>query len=61
MERNNNYLLYKLNDEEKNMLSYEFSKEHIFAFLSEYQIKFNEIYRILISIFKKIFGIKKTN
>ena len=57
----NNYLQYKLNEEEKGMLSYEFSKDYIYSALVEYQAKFNEIYRILINIFKKIFGIKKTN
>ena len=57
----NNYLQYKLNEEEKGMLSYEFSKDYIYYALAEYQTKFNEIYRILINIFKKIFGIKKTN
>ena len=57
----NNYLQYKLNEEEKGMLSYEFSKDYIYSALAEYQAKFNEIFRILINIFKKIFGIRKTN
>ena len=51
----NNKIVYKLNDEEKLLLGYEFSKDKIFLTLVEYRAKFNEIYRDFLSIFRKIF------
>ena len=53
--RSNHTIKHLLKDEEKKLLSFELSKEHIFVFLPEYQSKFNEIYRNLINIFRKIF------
>ena len=57
----NNYIQSLLDDNKKNLLSYELSKEHIFYVLNDYQNKFNEIYRIFINIFRKIFYMKKPN
>lgn len=61
MKNNNkNFLLHKLTDEEKTLLGYEFSKERMFLTLVEYQIKFNDVYRDFINIFRKIFFVKKS-
>lgn len=60
MKSNNKVFLHKLTDEEKTLLGYEFSKERMFLTLVEYQIKFNDVYRDFINIFRKIFFLKKT-
>ena len=57
----NNIIRYKLNNEEINLLSYEFSKEKMLLTLIEYQTAFNNIYKKLISIFRKIFNMKHNN
>ena len=61
MRSNSQHMPYKLKDEEKALLSYEFSKDYIYQVLHEYQTKFNEVYRCFINIFRKIFYIKKQN
>ena len=60
MRRNNNCIIHYLKEEEKALLSYELSREHIFYYLPEYQNRFNEIYRYFINIYRKIF-MKRTN
>ena len=63
MQNHNNYDLHKLENEEKNLLGYELSKnkEQAYFFLIDYQNKFNEVYRTFINIFRKIFYMKKSN
>ena len=60
MRRNNNCIMHLLKEEEKALLSFEFSREHIFCYLPEYQNKFNDIYRYFINIFRRIF-LKRPN
>ena len=58
----NNYMRHLLTEEEKKLLLLsELTKEHINFVLYEFQNKFNEIFKTLINIFRKIFYIKKTN
>ena len=57
----NNYMRHLLTEEEKKLLWYELSKEYINFVLYEFQNRFNEIFKTLINIFRKIFYIKKTN
>ena len=57
----NNYMRHLLTEEEKKLLWYELSKEHINFVLYEFQNRFNEIFKTLINIFRKIFYVKKTN
>ena len=51
----NNKIVYKLNDEEKLLLGYDFSMDKKFITLVEYRTKFNEIYRDFLNIFRRIF------
>ena len=55
--------LHKLDNIEKNLLGYELSpnKDHAYFVLIEYQSKFNEIYKIFINIFRRIFLNRKSN
>lgn len=57
----NKKISYKLNEEEKLLLGYEFSKEKIFYTLVEYKTAFNEIYRAFINIFRRFFIKKSRN
>ena len=54
-------ILYKLNEEEKKLLSYEFSKENIPYLLLELKNSFNSTYQYIMNIFKKVFNGKKNN
>ena len=55
------FIRHKLTENEKKLLSYEFSNEHIYYVLVEFQSKFNEVYRCFINIFRKIFNYKRNN
>ena len=59
----NTFQPHKLDNREKNLLGYELStnKEHAYYVLVEYQSKFNEIYKIFINLFRRIFLIRKNN
>ena len=60
---NNTFQPHKLDNREKNLLGYELStnKDHAYYVLVEYQSKFNEIYKIFINLFRRIFLIRKNN
>ena len=53
---------HKLDNREKNLLGYEIStnKDHAYFILVEYQTKFNEMYRIFINLFRRIFLNRKS-
>ena len=53
--------LYRLNDEEKRLFSFELSKDNIPNILIEYKNHFNETYQYIMNIFKKVFSGKKNN
>ena len=59
----NTFQPHKLDNREKNLLGYELStnKDHAYYVLVEYQSKFNEIYKIFINLFRRIFLIRKNN
>lgn len=61
MSNGHNFIRHKLTENEKKLLSYEFSNEHIYYVLVEFQSKFNEVYRCFINIFRKIFNYKRNN
>ena len=58
-----NTIQHKLDNREKNLLGYELSgnKDHAYFVLIEYQAKFNEMYKIFINIFRRIFVNRKNN
>ena len=58
-----NNIQHKLDIKEKNLLGYELStnKDHAYFVLVEYQAKFNEIYKLFINIFRRIFTNRKNN
>ena len=57
----NNFIRHLLTEEEKILLFSELTKDHIHYILYEFQNKFNEIFKAFISIFRKIFYLKKAN
>jgi len=54
-------IIYKLNDEEKNILKLELDKETITRYLLQMKWNFNQTYQLMMNIFKKIFNSKKNN
>lgn len=58
---NSRKFLYSLNEEEKKHLSFELSKENVPYVLIELKRSFNQIYQLLMNVFKKLFITKKNN
>ena len=54
-------IIYKLNEEEKNILKLELDKETITRYLLQMKWNFNQTYQLMMNIFKKIFNSKKNN
>ena len=52
---------YTLNEEEKKLFSFELSKENVPFILIEIKRSFNQVYQLLMNVFKKIFITKKNN
>ena len=52
---------YTLNEEEKKHFSFELSKENVPFILIEIKRSFNQVYQLLMNVFKKIFITKKNN
>ena len=52
---------YTLNKEDKKLFSFELSKENVPFILIEIKRSFNQVYQLLMNVFKKIFITKKNN
>ena len=52
---------YTLNEDEKKLFSFELSKENVPFILIEIKRSFNQVYQLLMNVFKKIFITKKNN
>ena len=52
---------YTLKEDEKKLFSFELSKENVPFILIEIKRSFNQVYQLLMNVFKKIFITKKNN
>ena len=52
---------YTLSEDEKKLFSFELSKENVPFILIEIKRSFNQVYQLLMNVFKKIFITKKNN
>ena len=52
---------YTLSEDEKKLFSFELSKENVPFILIEIKRSFNQVYQLLMNLFKKIFITKKNN